>query len=128
VSTGKLVVRKAARRGAAVKVTLPLTRGELAQWIAVTPEQVSRLLRQFREDGVIRMSKGWIVVPADWNPSACPTDGGVPRRAGPPRGSGALRRRRGAAHDGTAPAPGRSAPARSGTAASIRLCFPAGGR
>ena len=40
-----------------------MKRWELASLIAVTPEHLSRLLRQLRDDGVIRVNNGTIVVP-----------------------------------------------------------------
>ena len=49
--------------GGGVRLTLPLKRWELASLLAVTPEHLSRLLRQLRDDGVIRVTGGVIVVP-----------------------------------------------------------------
>ena len=46
-----------------VRLLSPLKRWELASLIAVTPEHLSRLLKQLRNDGVIRVHKGWIVIP-----------------------------------------------------------------
>ena len=51
------------RNGGGVRLSLPLKRWELASLIAVTPEHLSRLLRQLRDDGVIRVNQGTIVVP-----------------------------------------------------------------
>ena len=51
------------RNGGGVRLALPLKRWELASLIAVTPEHLSRLLRQLRDDGVIRVNQGTIVVP-----------------------------------------------------------------
>ena len=51
------------RNGGGVRLALPLKRWELASLIAVTPEHLSRLLRQLRDDGVIRVYDGTIVVP-----------------------------------------------------------------
>ena len=51
------------RNGGGVRLSLPLKRWELASLIAVTPEHLSRLLRQLRDDGVIRVNGGAIVVP-----------------------------------------------------------------
>jgi CRP-like cAMP-binding protein len=45
-----------------VKVHLPLKNKELADLIAVTPEHLSRMLRRMQDEGVIRVTKGWIVV------------------------------------------------------------------
>ena len=49
--------------GGGVRLSLPLKRWELASLIAVTPEHLSRLLRQLRDDGVIRVNGGSIVIP-----------------------------------------------------------------
>ena len=46
-----------------IRLVSPLKRWELASLIAVTPEHLSRLLRRLRDDGVIRVHKGWIVIP-----------------------------------------------------------------
>ena len=46
-----------------VRLSSPLKRWELASLIAVTPEHLSRLVKQLRNDGVIRVHKGWIVIP-----------------------------------------------------------------
>jgi CRP-like cAMP-binding protein len=42
---------------------LPLRQCELASMLAVTPEHLSRILKQLREEGIIRWHKGWLVVP-----------------------------------------------------------------
>lgn len=49
--------------GRDVRLSSPLKRWELASLIAVTPEHLSRLLKRLRDDGVVRMHKGWIVIP-----------------------------------------------------------------
>lgn len=46
-----------------VRLASPLKRSELASLIAVSPEHLSRLVRRLREDGVIRIHDGGIVVP-----------------------------------------------------------------
>ena len=46
-----------------VRLSLPLKRWELASLIAITPEHLSRLLRQLRDDGLIRIHNGYIVIP-----------------------------------------------------------------
>jgi CRP-like cAMP-binding protein len=46
-----------------VRLTLPIKRCELAQFLGITPEHLSRLLRQLALDGVIEVHKRWIVVP-----------------------------------------------------------------
>lgn len=45
------------------RFVLPLRQCELASMLAVTPEHLSRILKQLREEGVIRWHKGWLVVP-----------------------------------------------------------------
>jgi CRP/FNR family transcriptional regulator len=45
-----------------LKLTLPLKRGELASLIGVTPEHFSRLFRQFQDEGIVSVDKGWIVL------------------------------------------------------------------
>lgn len=45
-----------------VKLDLPLRHWEIAQLIAVTPVHLSRLLDQLEADGVIRRSKGWLII------------------------------------------------------------------
>ena len=49
--------------GGGVRLSLPLKRWELASLLAVTPEHLSRLLRQLRDDGIIQVTDGAIVVP-----------------------------------------------------------------
>ena len=49
--------------GKEVRLLSPLKRWELASLIAVTPEHLSRLIKQLRDDGVVRVHKGWIVIP-----------------------------------------------------------------
>lgn len=46
-----------------IRVTMPLLRRELAQLIAVTPEHLSRLLKDMEIDGLIQRDSGWISVP-----------------------------------------------------------------
>ena len=61
---GRLVaVTTPGANGKEVRLLSPLKRWELASLIAVTPEHLSRLLKQLRNDGVIRVHKGWIVIP-----------------------------------------------------------------
>jgi CRP/FNR family transcriptional regulator len=45
-----------------IRLNLPLKHWELARLIAVTPEHLSRLLKQMEGDGLIRREKGWVVV------------------------------------------------------------------
>jgi CRP-like cAMP-binding protein len=49
------------------RVRLPLKQKEVAELIAVTPEHLSRLLHELSRDGLLHLSKGWIVIP---NPQA----------------------------------------------------------
>jgi CRP-like cAMP-binding protein len=52
---------QASTRG--IRLQLPLRLWEIARLIAVTPEHLSRLLKQMQGDGVIRREKGWVIVP-----------------------------------------------------------------
>ena len=61
--------------GKEVRLLSPLKRWELASLIAVTPEHLSRLLKQLRNDGVIRVQKGWIVIPDMQRLAADDTEG-----------------------------------------------------
>jgi CRP-like cAMP-binding protein len=45
-----------------VRLNVPLRHRELAQLIAVSPEHLSRLLREMERDGIIERSKGWVIV------------------------------------------------------------------
>jgi CRP/FNR family transcriptional regulator, cyclic AMP receptor protein len=45
-----------------VKLTLPLKRGDLASLIGITPEHLSRLLKELHNDGIATTERGWIVV------------------------------------------------------------------
>ena len=58
-----------------IRLLSPLKRWELASLIAVTPEHLSRLLKQLRNEGVIRVQKGWIVIPDMRRLAADDTDG-----------------------------------------------------
>lgn len=53
---------KTGSNGSGRRVHLPLQRSELARLIAVTPEHLSRLIRQMSDEGSIRCEKGWIVI------------------------------------------------------------------
>ena len=78
--------------GGGVRLSLPLKRWELASLIAVTPEHLSRLLRQLRDDGVIRVNGGSIVVPDVRRLSADDIEGGgVLMTAADALGPGAVR-------------------------------------
>lgn len=46
-----------------IRLQLPLRHWELAQLVAITPEHLSRLLRDLEAEGVIRRSKDWMIVP-----------------------------------------------------------------
>jgi CRP/FNR family transcriptional regulator, cyclic AMP receptor protein len=45
-----------------IRVPMPLKHTEMARFIAVSPEHLSRLLRQMQKDGTIKREKGWIIV------------------------------------------------------------------
>jgi len=45
-----------------IKLHLPLKHWELAQLIAVTPEHLSRILREMHEEGIVCKEKGWMVI------------------------------------------------------------------
>jgi CRP/FNR family transcriptional regulator, cyclic AMP receptor protein len=45
-----------------VELNVPLTHKELAQMIAVTPEHLSRLLKQLEHDGIIKKEKGLLIL------------------------------------------------------------------
>lgn len=45
-----------------VRLNVPLRHWELARLIAVSPEHLSRLLREMEREGIIQRSKGWVVV------------------------------------------------------------------
>ena len=63
-----------------VKLQTPLKHREIAEMIAVTPEQLSRLLKEMEGDGRLRREKGWLILrdirmwgrPAD-RPETCPS-------------------------------------------------------
>lgn len=44
------------------RLTLPLKFEEIAHLVAVTPEHLSRLLRQMEKEEIIRRERGWIIV------------------------------------------------------------------
>jgi CRP/FNR family transcriptional regulator len=45
------------------RIQLPLKHSEIAQLIAVTPEHVSRVLKQMEAKKFVQRKKGWIIVP-----------------------------------------------------------------
>jgi CRP/FNR family transcriptional regulator, cyclic AMP receptor protein len=49
-------------QGIELRVTLPFSHRDLAGLVGITPEHLSRLLRQLTEQGVIRRKKGWIIL------------------------------------------------------------------
>jgi CRP-like cAMP-binding protein len=49
-------------QGIELRVALPFSRRDLAGLVGITPEHLSRLLRQLTEEGVIRRKKGWITL------------------------------------------------------------------
>ena|SRR5215216_6348537 len=44
------------------RLNLPLKNNEIADLIAVTPEHLSRVMRQMQQEGVLRREKGWIII------------------------------------------------------------------
>lgn len=46
-----------------VRVELPLRHWELAQLLAITPEHLSRVLRELESDGLVERRRGWLVLP-----------------------------------------------------------------
>jgi CRP/FNR family cyclic AMP-dependent transcriptional regulator len=46
-----------------IRLQFPLRHWEIARLIAVTPEHLSRLLKQMQLDGLIHREKGWLIVP-----------------------------------------------------------------
>lgn len=52
--------RQTSNRG--VRLNVPLRHWELARLIAVSPEHLSRLLREMEREGIIERSKGWVIV------------------------------------------------------------------
>jgi CRP/FNR family transcriptional regulator, cyclic AMP receptor protein len=48
--------------GKKARVRLPLRQKEVAELIAVTPEHLSRLLRELSQDGLLHLRQGWIVI------------------------------------------------------------------
>jgi CRP/FNR family transcriptional regulator len=45
-----------------IRFELPLKRWEIAQLIGVTPEHISRMLKQLHQEGVLRLEKGWVII------------------------------------------------------------------
>lgn len=55
-----------------VRLALPMRHWELAQFLAVTPEHLSRVLKEMADDGEVRRDKGWLVVdPRRLRAAAC---------------------------------------------------------
>jgi CRP-like cAMP-binding protein len=46
----------------AIKIPIPLKQWELAQLLALTPQHLSRLIRQLENEGIIRRKNGWLVL------------------------------------------------------------------
>ena len=49
-------------QGFEIRVTMSFSHRDLAGLVGITPEHLSRLLRQLADEGVIRRKKGWIIV------------------------------------------------------------------
>jgi CRP/FNR family transcriptional regulator len=45
-----------------IRIMMPFSHRDLAGLVGITPEHLSRLLRQLADEGVIRRKKGWIIV------------------------------------------------------------------
>jgi CRP-like cAMP-binding protein len=60
IGTTGVVQKKIGRE---VWLLLPMKQRELAHMIAVSPEHLSRLFKEMRQEGLIRFRKGWIIVP-----------------------------------------------------------------
>ena len=45
-----------------IKINMPLKKVDIAGLLAVRPEQVSRLLADFQNKGIIEQKQGWIVI------------------------------------------------------------------
>jgi CRP-like cAMP-binding protein len=57
-----IVVLGTPTSGRGVRLPLPLRHWELARLIAVTPEHLSRLLKELQDEGIIGREKGWVIV------------------------------------------------------------------
>jgi len=44
-----------------MRLQMPLKHWEVAELIAVTPEHLSRVLRQMETEGILRREKGWLI-------------------------------------------------------------------
>jgi CRP-like cAMP-binding protein len=58
----RLLARAPARSGP-LRIALPLRQWELAQLLAMTPEHLSRVLRELESDGLVERRRGWLIVP-----------------------------------------------------------------
>ena len=45
-----------------MRLNLPLKHNEIADLIAVTPEHLSRVMKQMQQEGFLRREKGWIII------------------------------------------------------------------
>ena len=56
-----------------IRLQLPLKHREIAELIAVTPEHLSRILKQMQDQGIITQHKGWMIIldPARIRQAAC---------------------------------------------------------
>jgi CRP-like cAMP-binding protein len=48
--------------GSEVRIALPLKLGEIADLLAVTQEHVSRLMRQLKQEGIVKREKSHIII------------------------------------------------------------------
>jgi CRP/FNR family transcriptional regulator, cyclic AMP receptor protein len=47
----------------AIHVQLPLKHWEIAQLLSVTPQHLSKLIKQMQQEGIIKREKGWLIIP-----------------------------------------------------------------
>ena len=53
---------KLSHAGSAIRLRLPLQLWELAEFVGITPEHLSRLLKAMEQEGRLRRENGWIVL------------------------------------------------------------------
>jgi CRP-like cAMP-binding protein len=54
---------KPAETAKETRLQLPLRHWEVAELLAITPQHLSRVLKQMQQEGVIRQHKGWLIIP-----------------------------------------------------------------
>ncbi len=45
-----------------VHLQLPVKHWELAEWLAITPSYLSRLLKQLEKEGLLKRKRGWLII------------------------------------------------------------------